>query len=211
MTIRVALADDHPLLRTGIGAMLALEDDICLLGEAVDGCGAQRLVNELQPDILLLDVSMPGPPVLETIEYVHKHSPETKILVLTAYDNSDLVCSVMAAGVAGYLLKDESNEVVVKAIRVLAHGGSWLSRSVFTKLTTLETHESCVQRTPPLTPREYDVLQLLVSGKTDFEISQLLHLSERTVRRGLRDIYNKLGVNTRVEAAILAIRLELTV
>lgn len=208
-SIRVLLADDHPLLRTGLRAALAPEDDIALVGEAADGREAQRLAQELQPDVLLLDVSMPGPPAFETVAHVREHCPATKVLIVTAYDNPALIQGMLAAGVAGYLLKDEPNAVVVQAIRIVAQGGTWVSRPVLEVLVQPKSAGVVEEEAPALTDQELDVLRLMVTAKGDAEIGQALNLSERTVRRYLRSVYNKLGVNTRVEAAVRAVQLGL--
>lgn len=208
-SIRVLLADDHPLLRTGLRAALAPEDDIALVGEAADGREAQRLAQELQPDVLLLDVSMPGPPAFETVAHVREHCPATKVLIVTAYDNPALIQGMLAAGVAGYLLKDEPNAVVVQAIRIVAQGGTWVSRPVLEVLVQPKSAGAVEEEAPALTDQELDVLRLMVTAKGDAEIGQALNLSERTVRRYLRSVYNKLGVHTRVEAAVRAVQLGL--
>ncbi|HBY97028.1 MAG: response regulator transcription factor [Ardenticatenaceae bacterium] len=207
--IRVLLADDHPLLRTGLRAALAPEDDIALVGEAADGREARRLAQELQPDVLLLDVSMPGPPAFETVAHVREHCPATQVLIVTAYDNPALIRGMLAAGVAGYLLKDEPNAVVVQAIRIVAQGGTWVSRPVLEVLVQPKSAGVVEEEAPTLTDQELDVLRLMVTAMGDAEIGQALKISERTVRRYLHSAYNKLKVNTRVEAAVRAVQLGL--
>src|SRR5512145_495709 len=128
--IHVLLADDHPLVRSGIRATLTAAPDMLVVGEAIDGNEAQSRCLELQPDILLLDLRMPGPAPLETMAYLRKHCPQVKVVVLTAYDDDAYVRGMMAAGVAGYVLKDEATEAIVRAIRTVMQGDRWLSRMV---------------------------------------------------------------------------------
>ncbi len=208
-TIRVLLADDHPLVRAGLRAALAPEDDITLAGEAADGHETQRLAGDLQPDVLLLDVSMPGPPAVETVAFLRAECPGTKVLVVTAYKDPALVRGLLAAGARGYVLKDEPNAAVVHAIRVVAQGGSWVSRPVIEGLVQPETDEATGVVAPALTGQETAVMQLMVAGKADAEIGRALQISERTARRHLRSIYDKLHVDTRVEAAVRAVQLGL--
>ncbi len=206
--IRVVLADDHPLVCDGLCARLTSEPDLMLVGVATDGHAVQRLCQELHPDVLLLDLHMPGPSPFETVPWLREHCPETKVLVLTAYDADAYVRRLVAAGVAGYVLKDETTRTVVAAIRAVMAGGTWFSRSVVAKLAAKPDPVECCSD-PGLTQREVAVIQLMVRGKTEQEIGQELGIAERTVRYHLHHIYDKLSVNTRVEAAAQAIRLQL--
>ncbi len=207
--IRVLLADDHPLVRAGLRAALASEDDITLVGEAADGHETQRLARDLRPDVLLLDVSMPGPAAVETVAHVRAQCPGTKVLIVTAYHSPALSRGLLAAGVAGYLLKDEPNAALVRAIRVVVQGGSWVSRPIMEALVQPGLGGASGVPSSALTEQEAAVLQLMVAGQADVEIGRALHISERTVRRHLRSIYDKLQVNTRVEAAVRAVQLGL--
>jgi DNA-binding NarL/FixJ family response regulator len=196
--IRVLIADDHPLIRAGLGSTLASEPDILLVGEASSGEEAQRLCQDQRPDVLLLDLRMPGPSALETVACLRQYCPETKVLMLTAYDDEAHVHWLVEAGVAGYLLKDEAPATVVQAIRAVMDGGAWFSGRVAEKLARSG-------ETPALTRREQEVLRLVVLGKTDQQIGLELDLAERTVRYYLQKVYEKLGVNTRVGAAVQAV------
>lgn len=207
--IRVLLADDHPLVRAGLRAALADADDITLIGEAASGDETQQLARELQPDVLLLDVSMPGPPAADTVASVQAQCPGTRVLIVTAYHSPALVRGLLAAGVAGYVLKDEPNAAVVDAIRVVAQGGSWVSRPAMESLVQWSSTGAADQPSPALTDKETAVLRLMVAGRADVEIGHALHISERTVRRHLRSVYDKLRVDTRVEAAVRAVKLGL--
>ncbi len=204
--IRVLLADDHPLVRAGIRATLMIEPDLLLVGEAINGYEAQRLCQELQPDILLVDLNMPGPPPGETITAVHEHSSQTHIVVLTAYDDDAYVRGMVAAGVAGYVLKDEASEVLVRAIRAVMRGDTWFSRPVLEKLLHDVSGSAPISN---LTARELEVLRLVAGGKTNQEIAVILAISVKTVEKHLGEVFVKLGVASRVEAAVQAVRLGL--
>jgi DNA-binding NarL/FixJ family response regulator len=208
-TIRIVIADDHPLVRSGIRAMLAEHDGLVLVGEAVDAVEARSLCLDLRPDILLLDLSMPGPPASETVAYLGAHCPDVRVLVLTAYDDEAYVRGLIAAGVRGYVLKDELPEAIVRALHAVMRGDTWFSLPMLSKLAldgTLEAHGSTGIE---LTPREMDILRRIVQGRTDRQISEEMYLSERSVRYSLRRIYDKLGVSTRVQAAAQAAQLGL--
>jgi DNA-binding NarL/FixJ family response regulator len=196
--IRVLLADDHPLVRAGIRSVLIAEEDIALVGEAVDGDQVQRLCQELEPEILLLDLNMPGPSPFETVAYLRQHCPAVKVLVLTAYDDDAYVHGLMRAGVAGYVLKDEATETVVRAIRLVVQGKSWFSQPVVEKLVRLKTEEAI------LTDRERQILSLIAQGRDNSQIAVELDLAEQTVRNYVSRIYTKLGVDTRVQAVVWA-------
>jgi DNA-binding NarL/FixJ family response regulator len=196
--IRVLLADDHPLVRAGIRSVLTAEEDIALVGEAVDGDQVLRLCQELEPDILLLDLNMPGPSPFETVAYLRQHCPAVKVLVLTAYDDDAYVHGLTAAGVAGYVLKDEVPETVVRAIRAVEDGDTWLSRPVVEKLARLEIEETF------LTEREGQVLRLMARGWDNVQIAAELGLAEQTVRNYVSRIYTRLEMKSRAEVIVWA-------
>ena len=206
--IRVALADDHQLIRDGIRHALAKERNIILIGEAVDGGGAQQLCRDERPDVLLLDLNMPGPSAMETIAWSKEHCPQTKIVILTAHDEASVIRDVAEAGIAGYVLKDEATQTIVEAVHEVAAEGTWFSQAVVPKLIALRTTADN-PTIPKLTVREKEVLDLLLAGLTNDEIGHQLHIARRTVRYHTRNIYDKLGVNNRVEAAVRAVQLDL--
>lgn len=198
--IRVFLADDHPLIRAGIRATLEAVPDVVVVGEAADGEKTQQRCRDLHADVLLLDLNMPGPRPTSTVAFLQEHCPETRVLVLTAYDGDAYVRGLLGAGVAGYVLKDEAPDALVDAVRSVAHGGTWFSRPVVAALT----HRG-LQVEPPsrvLTDREDELLGLLTRGLDNACIASELHLGEQTVRNYLSRLYRKLGVQTRTEAII---------
>jgi DNA-binding NarL/FixJ family response regulator len=197
--------DDRLLAHIGINTGLIAEPNLMLVGEADAGDKAQRLSPEHNPNVLLLDLNMPGPSAFETVAYLREHCPQVKVIVLTAYDDGAYVHGLVAAGVAGYVLKDEIEEAGVRAIRAVMQGDTWFSRSVVEKLARPATSEAPPVEKPALTDRELEVLRLLAQGYRNQRIAELC-ISERTVRSHLRNIYDKIGVQSRTEAALWAVR-----
>jgi DNA-binding NarL/FixJ family response regulator len=202
-TIRVLIADDHPLIREGLRACLANTPGIELVGEARDGTEAQHLCGQLRPAVLLLDLRMPGPTAFETVTYLHANYPQVRVVIFTAYDDEASVRAMLAVGVAGYLLKDEAFLVVARAIRIVHQGGTWFSPSVLTALAN-DDRTLPLEHRSKLTERELEVLQLVVANKTNGEIAATLMLSEKTVEKHLKRVFQKLGVTTRLAAALHA-------
>lgn len=208
-TIRVVLADDHPFMRAGIRATLSGEDDIVVVGEAADGDQAQRLCLQLKPDVLLLDMQMSGPPATATVAFLRERCPQVKVLVLTAYDDDVYVQGMLAIGVAGYVLKDDVPEALVRALRAVMRGDTWFSGRVLRNLALKRESSAFQGEGTRLSGRELEIVQLLAAGMADKEIGDALYVSERTVRYHLRAIYDKLGVKSRVAAAVRATQLGL--
>jgi DNA-binding NarL/FixJ family response regulator len=204
--IRVLLADDHPLIRAGIRTILTTEPDVRLVGEAIDGTDAQHLCRTLQPDVLLLDLNMPGPSPAETVAVLRTECPAVHVLVLTAHDDDAYVRALVAAGVDGYVLKDDATEAVVRAIHAVMQGDTWFSRPVMDKLARPETRGNLPSAKPALTAREMEVLRLVVAARTNQEIARALGISVKTVEKHLAELFTKLRVASRVEAAVLAVR-----
>lgn len=190
-TIRVLIADDHPLVRCGIRETLRAAADMVLLGEASRGDETQRLCRELQPDVLLLDLQMPGATASETVAYIREQCPQTGIIILTAYDDEVYVRRMLAAGAMGYVLKDEVADVIITAIQTVLQGGVWLSRRVSD--TLMGEWPSHPQGIPPhVTERERSVLRLVAQGLPEKEIAHAEGRSLRTIQRIVTILETKL-------------------
>ena len=199
--IRVLLADDHPLVRAGIRATLMAQDDLELVGEAADGDQVQQLCQTQSPDVLLLDLHMPGPSALQTVAFLRERLPAIRVIMLTAYDDDAYVRSLVAAGAVGYILKDEAPEVVVRAIRTVMHGDTWFSRAIIEKLNQPSAQILQVGDAE-LTEREREILAMIGQGCDNAQIAETLSLAEQTVRNSISRLYAKLGLTSRAQAII---------
>ncbi len=199
--IRVLLADDHPVVRLGIKTELDGADGIEVVGEASSGDEALRLVEELRPDILVLDVVMPGMDGVEATRLLRERHPDLRILALSAYDENECVFGILKAGAIGYVLKEEALETIVKAIRVACRGETWLSPKVAEKVKRRAIGE---KEGVPLTERELEVLRLMAKGWRNRQIAKGLSISEGTVKNHVTNIYGKLGIHSRAEVVAWA-------
>ena len=205
MTIRVLLADDHPAVRAGIRGELEKAADMEVVGEAGDGEKALRLIEELRPDVALLDCRLPGREGAEVAEAIREQGLPTRVLALSAYTDDKYVHGMLQAGAAGYVLKDESLETVVAAVQAVAGGEEWYSQGVLVKVIAWARGETAL--TPDvagLTEREVEVLQLLARGYTNTRMAKELSIVERTVGFHVSNILKKLEVTSRVAAALWA-------
>jgi DNA-binding NarL/FixJ family response regulator len=193
-------------MRAGARGELAHYADIEVVGEAANGDEAVQQTAAWQPDVLLLDIEMPGLKATEVIRYARALPRPACVLILTAHDDIDDVHDMLEAGATGYLLKNAAPDVIADAIRAVAEGKSWLSDEVAQKLARQVIEEKQQPTYKKLTDRELEVLRLAAASRTNTEIGTALSISERTVRFHLRSIYDKLGVNTRTEAAVWAIK-----
>lgn len=204
------VAEDHVLVREGTKEMLDREDDMAVVAEAGDGEEAVRLVNEQDIDIVLMDIAMPKLNGIEATRQIKAISPDTAILVLTAYDDDAYVFALLEAGAAGYLLKDVSTADLVEAIRAVQAGESMLHPAIARKVVNRFSRrvEEGSEEAPfeELTERETEVLQLAGKGITNREIADSLSISRRTVQAHLSHIFSKLGVGSRTEAVVYALR-----
>jgi two-component system NarL family response regulator len=208
--IRVIIADDHALFRQAVGSVLNGEPDLDLVAEANDGEEAVRLAEELVPDVVLMDVRMPKLAGIEAARILKERLPSTKIVMLTVSDDEEDLFEAIKAGASGYLLKEINPDEVAKAIRQIQQGQSLLSPSMASKLLTeFATMTKRAEERPyhpKLTDREMQVLKLVAQGMTNREIGKELHISENTVKNHIRNILEKLHLNSRMEAVIYAVR-----
>lgn len=210
--IRVLIADDHQVVREGLSALLKMRDDIEIVGQAKDGVEAVEKARQLLPDVVLMDISMPRMNGVEATREIKRENPHIGVVVLTMYDEEDYIFDLVKAGATGYLLKDADSTQIAKAIRAIAHGESLIHPTVASKiLTEFSLLAEGKGRKPgrlehDLTDREITVLRLVAEGKTNKEIANDLDLSEKTVKNHVRNIFHKLHVYDRTQAAIHAIR-----
>ena len=197
MKTRVLIADDHPIVRSGIRAELTRHSDFQIVGEAVTADEVIQLVSQTATDIIILDISMPGIKAAEVIKRIGKSHPDTKILVLTAHGDKGTIMSMLKAGAHGYVLKDEDPEVVPDAIRTVMSGKNWVSPSVTTLMVGKLRDGKPKSNSSVLTEREIEVIRLIADGLTTKDIASRLNIADRTVEFNVSNIYDKLGVNTR--------------
>lgn len=201
MSIRVVLIDDHPIVRAGIAGMLAQTDGIDVVGEAANGREAMGLIEQVNPDVLLLDLRMPVMDGPELIRELRAQGNTVGILVLTTYDTDADILRATEAGANGYLLKDTSLADLVRAIEATNAGDTWLAPSVAAQVMK-SLHGS---RTEKLSSRELDVLRLVADGFSNKEIATELHVSPATVKTHLIHVFRKLDVNDRTAAVTVAL------
>lgn len=201
---RVVLADDHEVVRKGIRNLLRKASDIVVIGEASDGNEAIKLVNQLQPDVLLLDIEMPGMSGVNVVRRLDEAGMTVNILVLSAYDDQEYILEMLGNGAAGYLLKEETPEYILDAVRGVASGQKgWVSEQVAKKLEKIQKTR---RQEATLTFREMDILRLLSQNKSEAEIGQELSMDEKSVKQMVHFLISKLGVKTNEDAIQMAKR-----
>jgi DNA-binding NarL/FixJ family response regulator len=211
--IRVLLADDHQLVRTGFRVILEIEDDIEVAGEASDGRQAVDLARRLRPDVVLMDVEMPGMDGLEATRRITAEDGPS-VLILTTFDRDEYLFAALQAGASGFLLKNGTPEALTEAVRVLARGDALLAPEITRRVIAAFARPGVpagaghdTRKLADLTPREHEVLVLLAGGATNAEIAAALHLGETTVKTHVSRVLMKLGARDRTQAVVLAYEL----
>jgi len=205
VTIRVLIVDDHAVVRSGLRHVLEAESDIEVVGEASDMSEAVLEARAQKPDVVLMDVVMPGSSGIEATPAVLKEAPEAKVLVLSMQDDPRYVREAFSAGASGYVLKEAADTEVVGAVREVAAGGSYVHPTLGARLVTAEAEERAREEDDPLSERERAVLRLLALGHTNQEIAESLYLSVRTVETHRSHIMQKLRLSNRAELVRYAI------
>lgn len=206
MPIRILLVDDHSVVRQGLKMFLALDDDLEVVGEAANGQEALRLAHALKPDVVLMDLLMPIMDGITATAAIRKEVPDTEVIALTSVLEDASVTGAIRAGAIGYLLKDTEQDELVRAIRAAANGQVQLSPQALTRLM----REVRAPESPEtLTERETEVLRLLAQGLSNKEIGRSLNVGEKTVKTHVSNILSKLGVPSRTQAALYAVRIGL--
>ncbi len=199
----ILIADDHPLLRDGIVQLLMKEADFEVVGQADDGEEAVRLASEKSPDVVVMDIEMPGVDGLDATRQIKAAHPETSVLVLTVHDDEEYIAALLEAGAAGYLLKTTYGRELVQAIRAVRLGefvlDTRIGPKIFHAFTRRSNKQVPVNASGKLSPREIELMRLVGQGMTNKEISKEIGVSLRVVKGYLSDIFSKLGVGSRVE------------
>jgi len=206
--IRVLIADDQEVVRQGLAGLLAYQKDLEIVGQAGDGKEACELAKSLKPDVILMDIRMPLCDGIAATEKILQENPEVKILVLTTFDEEALIIKALKAGASGYLLKDTKSDGIAQGIQTVYNGGLLLGPTVAgtvrSHLSSPRSAEAGADLTQKLGERKVDVLRLIGQGKTNSEIAETLHISEGTVKNYVSQIFERLNVRDRVQAALIA-------
>jgi two-component system, NarL family, response regulator NreC len=197
--IRAVVVDDHAVVRSGIRLLLDREEDIEVVGDAGNARDAVFRARALKPDVILLDIVMPGESGIEVLPQLLKESPETKVLVLSMQDDPSYVREAFAAGASGYMLKEAADEEVVAAVREIAGGGSYVHPALGARMIAAEAEARAAAEADPLSEREREVLRLLALGHTNQEIARMLYISVRTAETHRAHVMQKLRLQTRAE------------
>jgi two-component system nitrate/nitrite response regulator NarL len=210
--VRIVIADDHPIFRDGLRRLLEAEQDLKVLGEASDGAEAVKMARQLKPDILLLDLSMPKHPGLEALRELSMGAGSpVRVILLTAAAEKNQIVEALQLGARGVVLKDSATQLLLKAIHTVMSGEYWVGRESVSNLVqylrTLvqSSSDEARQKKFGLTPRELEIVAAVVAGYSNKEIAEYFKISEDTVKHHLSNIFDKLGVSTRLELALFAV------
>lgn len=207
MAISIMITDDHSMIREGLKSLLELDDDIKVIAEAVDGRDCLDKLDVYKPDVLLLDINMPNMNGLEVLKELKARKSKVKVLVLTVHNETEYLMKAVDIGINGYVLKDSESAELKKAIRAIMDGETYIQPSLIPALNAkrMERNED-EEKIDSLTRRELEVLKLLAIGMYNKEIAEKLEISERTVKNHVSNIFKKLEVTDRTQAAVFAIR-----
>jgi len=213
-TIRIVIADDHPIVRDGLRKLLSLEDDFEIVGEANDGREVLDIIQEMEPDVLLLDLRMPNLDGLSTLQAMQQTGKRTRVIILTASEDKNEFVQAMKLGCSGIVLKQTAPELIVKSIRKVNAGEIWLdshtTAAVMRQFATATEAAAAngsgkTRERSPLSTREREIVQLVAQGYKNKEMAEKMFISEQTVKNHLHNIFDKLGVSDRLELALYAI------
>ena len=207
--IRILIADDHPMFREGVVQSLASEKDFAIIGQASNGKNAIEMAKELLPDVLLLDITMPDEDGITITKKISAAFPVIQIIMLTASENEDDLMKALKAGARGYVLKGISAKELVKVVRTIVAGGTYISPDMANMILFELSQPSQPDPLSELSDREKEILKLVAKGYTNREIGTQIHLSEKTIKHYMTNILQKLHVRSRVEAALLVQKREL--
>lgn len=204
--VRILIADDHPVIREGLSAMLSNVEGFEVVGEAKDGQEVLDLALRLKPDVVLMDLRMPGMDGVQAMRLIHAQCESVRFIILTVYDNDEYIFEGIRAGASAYLLKDVSREELINAIREVHSGQSLLHPRITRKLLERVSSSTEAEQESTLTEREIEILRLMANGASNKQIAVRLSISSHTVKTHVSNIYQKLEVNDRAEAVAKAIR-----
>src|SRR5579863_3516691 len=209
--VRILIADDHPIFRDGLKRLLESERDFKVIGEACDGVEAVTMARQLKPEILLLDLAMPRRPGLEALREMSSDTGSVRVILLTAAAEKEQIVEALQLGARGVVLKDSATQILLKAIHTVMSGEYWVGRESVSNLVqylrTLvqSSGEEARQKKFGLTPRELEIVSAVVAGYSNKETAEYFKISEDTVKHHLSNIFDKLGVSTRLELALFAV------